>query len=65
MNLKIVSFNILCADKGENYLISDRAPRLKAVISPFDPDVIGIQEYRDTWEPHIREQFPEYDMFNV
>ena len=65
MILKVVSFNILCVNRGENYLISDRAPRLKAVISPFDPDVIGIQEYRDPWEPHLKEQFPDYDMFNV
>lgn len=65
MKIKVVSFNILCVDEHENYLISDRAPRLKAVIAPFDPDVIGIQEYRDPWEPHFKEQFPEYDMFNV
>lgn len=65
MKLKVVSFNILCVDRGENYLISDRAPRLKAVISPFDPDVIGIQEYRDAWEPHFKEIFPEYEMYNA
>lgn len=65
MKLKVVSFNILCVDRGENYLISDRAPRLKAVIAPFNPDVIGIQEYRDPWEPHIKALFPEYDMFNA
>ena len=64
MNIKVVSFNILCVDSTENYLISDRAPRLKAVIAPFDPDVIGIQEYRDPWEPHFKEQFPDYEMFN-
>ena len=65
MKLKVISFNILCVDRGENYLISDRAPRLKAVISPFDPDVIGLQEYRDPWEPHLKEQFPDYEMFNA
>ena len=64
MKIKVVSFNILCVDGKENYLISDRAPRLKAVISPFDPDVIGIQEYRDPWEKHFKEQFPEYEMYN-
>ena len=65
MKIKVISFNILCVDSTENYLISDRAPRLKAVIAPFDPDVIGIQEYRDPWEPHFKEQFPEYEMVNA
>lgn len=65
MKLKVVSFNILCVDRGENYLISDRAPRLHSVISPIDPDVIGIQEYRDTWESHFKEIFPDYDMYNA
>lgn len=65
MKLKVVSFNILCVDRGENYLISDRAPRLNAVISPLDPDAIGLQEYRDPWESHIKKQFPDYEMYNA
>ncbi len=67
MKLKVVSFNILCVDwkRIPDHLISDRAPRLKKVISPFDPDVIGLQEYRDPWESHIKEQFPEYEMYNA
>lgn len=65
MKLKVVSFNILCVDRGEHYLIPDRAPRLGAVVNPLSPDVIGIQEYRDPWESHIKEQFPGYDMYNA
>lgn len=65
MKLKVVSFNILCVDRGEGYLIADRAPRLGAVVNPLSPDVIGIQEYRDPWEAHLKEQFPNYEMYNA
>ena len=64
MKLKVVSFNILCVDIGENYLIQDRAPRLHSVIAPIDPDVIGIQEYREQWAPHFKKYFSQYDMYN-
>ena len=64
MKLKVVSFNILCGEK-ENYRFKDRASRLRRALQPLDPDVIGLQEYRDAWAPHIGEQFSDYDMYNA
>ena len=65
MELKIISFNIRCCDDENGYSISERAPRLKKVITPYEADVIGLQEYTPLWEEEIdRLFFDEYDFFN-
>ncbi len=64
MKLKVISFNIRCCDDPDGHSIAERAPRLAAVTAPFDADVIGLQEYRPAWEPHIEKHFgARYDMF--
>jgi len=60
--LKVVSYNVRGVDDGENRMISDRAPRLKEVVTKRDPDLIGFQEVKPAWEEHIIEDYGEvYD----
>ena len=64
MLLRVISFNIRCCDDIDGNSIAERAPRLAAVTAPFHADVMGFQEYRPAWEPHLRELFgKDYDMF--
>ena len=65
MNLKIVSFNILCGRKPDGNSIPERAPRLKAAIGQYSPDIIGLQECRPEWYPILCDIYgEEYEMFN-
>lgn len=64
MKLKVISFNIRCCDDKNGHSISERAPRLFKVTSPYDADIIGFQEYRPQWEAHIEKFYGDkYDMF--
>ncbi len=53
--LKILDYNIRCADDGENRMIADRAPRLEAVIRKYEPDVIGLQEATPQWIEYLQD----------
>lgn len=65
MELKIVSFNILCGSKPDGNSIPERAPRLKAAIDKRDPDLIGLQECRPEWFPLLQRDYGEkYEIFN-
>jgi len=65
MELKIVSFNIRAHDDGVVNSIMERAPRLASVIEPYEPDIMGFQEFSPMWEKHIEEYYSDtYDMFN-
>ena len=65
MELKVISFNICCCDGENENSIEKRAPRLNNVLSRYDADLIGFQEYTPQWEPHIREYFGDkYEIFN-
>ena len=64
MELKIVSFNIRCADDGNGNSIKERAPRLSEIISNYDVDLIGFQEYIPKWEKPIKKYFGnKYEIF--
>ncbi|MBQ4119515.1 MAG: hypothetical protein IJD45_03905 [Clostridia bacterium] len=65
MNITAVSFNIRYGDDPDGYAISERAPRLDALVTPLKPDVIGFQEYTVPWEKQIEKYFGEkYEIFN-
>ncbi len=65
VELKVISFNIRCCDDENGNSIKERAPRLNEVISRYDADLIGLQEFRPPWEEPIGEYFSdEYEMFN-
>ena len=54
--IKVLDYNIRCANDGENKMIVDRAPRLEALVKKYSPDVIGFQEAKRKWinEPEDR-----------
>lgn len=65
MELKVISFNIRNCDDENGYTIEERAPRLNKIISSYDVDIIGFQEYTPVWEKYIVEYFGnEFDIFN-
>ena len=66
MELKLISFNILCVDHANGYSVVERAPRLTSVIAKYDADVMCFQEYRPTtWKDYLLQTYgDEYDMFH-
>lgn len=66
MNLKVVSFNIRCADDKDGHSIAERAPRLKSILDPIDADLIGFQEGRNDWETCLpRDYGNKYEIYLV
>ncbi len=63
MKLNVISFNIRCCDDKDNHTIPERAPRLHKVTSKYDADILCFQEYREAWEPLIKEYYKDYDIF--
>ena len=65
MELSVISFNIrYCSDPNGNS-IAERAPRLNKIMSFYDADVIGFQEYTPEWEEYIEKYFcSDYEVFN-
>lgn len=65
MKITAVSFNIRYGDDANGHSIPERAPRLDALVTPLQPDVIGFQEYTVPWEKEIEKYFGEkYEIFN-
>lgn len=65
MNLKVITFNIRCADDVPDNTIDERAPRLKKVLDKYDADVIGFQECTPNWLKHLENYYSdEYEIFN-
>lgn len=60
--LRVVSYNIRCANDKDGNSIAERAPRLQQVLTESDPDLIGFQEVTPTWMEYLTEDFGEkYD----
>lgn len=57
MELSVISFNIRYCNDGDGNAIAERAPRLNKVISPYDAEVFGFQEYTPEWDSHIRSYY--------
>ena len=55
--LRILDYNIRCCNDGENKMISDRAPRLEAVVQKYEPDIIGLQEASFRWMEFLEDHF--------
>lgn len=66
MELKVVSFNILCCDDKDGHSIVERAPRLKSILDSVDADLIGFQECRHDWETILpRDYADKYELYLV
>ena len=50
MKLKVMTFNIRCANDPDGHSIAERAPRVKRILDEYAPDLVGVQEYRPAWE---------------
>lgn len=65
MKFNVISFNIRYTDDPDGHSVQERAPRLKQIISQYDPDLIGFQECRPLWWPYILADYgQEYEIFN-
>ena len=65
MKIKAISFNIRCNSDPHGHSIRRRAPRLDAVTSKYDADVIGFQECVPKWIKYINKYYGEkYEFFN-
>lgn len=60
--IKILDYNVRCANDGPNKQIAERAPRLDLVVTGKDPDIMGFQEVTPTWLDYLDTFFSEqYD----
>ena len=65
MNLNVISFNIRCGDDKNGNSIQERAPRLSKILSGYEIDLIGFQEYVPKWKEFIKKDFgDEFELFN-
>lgn len=62
--MRIMSFNILCAGKGENEWFK-RIPLVVRTIRNYDPDTFGVQEAHKEWMTALTGAFPDYDYVGV
>ena len=60
--LKVVSYNVRCADDGPGKMVAERGPRLEKVVKMHDPDLIGFQEVTPKWRGMLEGYFgDQYD----
>ncbi len=65
MELKVISFNIRNCDDPDGNSVEERYPRLEKLLSEYDADVIGFQEYKPIWKKHIKKfRNKKYKMYN-
>lgn len=63
--LKVVSFNLRCANDPNGNSIDERAPRLKTVLEKYDADLYGFQEVTPCWLEHLTADYgADYEIFN-
>ena len=66
MTLNVISFNILCVDHPVGGTVPERACRVRKVIGPLAPDLIGFQEATPQWlELLERDYGSDYGIYNV
>lgn len=64
--MKLLSFNIRCANDPDGHSIAERASRVSAVLKAYAPDIVGFQEYHTRWEdawPQVED--PAYGQLKV
>lgn len=58
-HLKIVDYNVRCADDGPNKLIEERAARFEILMDQLDPDIMGLQEVTPRWLDYLTQNFTD------
>lgn len=64
VKINAISFNIRNSNDPNGHSIIERAPRLNAATSRYNPDIICFQEYKLCWEPYVSDFYSdEYEIF--
>ncbi len=58
-NLKLMAYNIRCADDPNGHSIDERAPRVKTVITQNNPDIVGMVEITPKWAAHLETEYQD------
>lgn len=63
--MKVISFNIRCANDPNGNSVAERAVRLKRILDTYDADIIGFQESTPVWYDFLERDYGEkYELFN-
>ena len=63
--MRIISFNIRCANDPNGNSIEERSERLKIILDKYNADIIGFQESTPEWYEFIKRDYGEkYEIFN-
>ena len=63
--MKIISFNIRCANDPNGNSVKERSERLKAILDKYNADIIGFQESTPVWFEILRKDYGDkYEIFN-
>lgn len=66
MDYRVMSFNVRCANDPNGHSIAERAPRVREILKKYDPDLLGVQEFRPVWEPYFGDYLAlGYEMYYV
>lgn len=64
--MRVITFNIRCADDPNGHSAAERAPRLKRIIAPLGAELIGLQECTPKWLEFLKKDYGgEYEIFNI
>jgi len=64
--IKVVTFNLRCANDPNGNSIDERAPRVKEVMAKYDADLVGFQEVTPRWMEHLTAFYgEEYEIINT
>lgn len=63
--MKIISFNIRCANVPNGNSVEERSKRLKIILEKYNVDIIGFQETTPEWYEFLLKDYnKEYEIFN-
>ncbi len=63
--MKVVTFNLRCANDPNGNAIAERAPRVKVLMDQYDADLVGFQEVTPAWMEHLTADYgDQYEIFN-
>lgn len=59
--MRILSYNLRCADDPNGHSIAERAPRVLDIIKDYDPDIMGFQEVVPKWMKELEVLDDQFD----
>lgn len=64
--MKVITFNLRCADDADGHSVAERSPRLKQILQRYDADLMGFQEVTHRWWEIIHKDYAdEYEIYGV